>query len=42
MYTLLFVSISFTISTYCINDGTLIEEISRNERYRVHVQTMAQ
>jgi hypothetical protein len=38
-----FYSSAFTISTYFINeDRGYLEEISRNERYRVHVQTMAQ
>jgi hypothetical protein len=36
------ISSAFTISTYFINECMYLDEISRKQWYRVHVQTMVQ
>jgi hypothetical protein len=41
-FNVLSISSTFTISTYFINECMYLDEISRKQWYRVHVQTMVQ
>ena len=41
-FSVLSISSAFTISTYFINECMYLDEISRKQCYRVHVQRMVQ